>query len=115
MIIGDAHDQSTLALHQVLHRRYAPLRLSNIIARFDRTIQSRDAHNEASDAQIRDAPLSRGMTTRKFHASNRLKTNVALVPPKPKELDRTVPSLALSIRLRTIGMSAKTGSSSLIC
>src|SRR6516165_6519261 len=49
------------------------------------------------------------------HASRRLKTNVALVPPKPKEFDRTVPILALSIRLRTIGMSAKTGSSSVMC
>src|SRR5216683_627609 len=43
------------------------------------------------------------------HASIRLKTSVALVPPKPKEFDITVPIRALSMRLRTIGMSAKTG------
>src|SRR5262249_7608638 len=52
---------------------------------------------------------------RRNHASSRLKTSVALVPPKPKEFDSTVPSLALSMRLRAIGMSAKTGSSSVIC
>src|SRR6202021_3205649 len=48
----------------------------------------------------------------KSHASIRLNTSVALVPPKPKEFESTVPKLALSMRLRTIGMSAKTGSSS---
>src|ERR1700740_141166 len=49
------------------------------------------------------------------HASSRLNTSVALVPPNPKELESTVPSWALSMRLRTIGMSAKTGSSSVLC
>ena len=48
------------------------------------------------------------------HASIRLNTSVALVPPKPNEFDSTVPSLALSMRLRTIGMSANTGSSSVM-
>jgi hypothetical protein len=32
---------------------------------------------------IMDAPLSRGMTNRKSHASIRLNTSVALVPPRP--------------------------------
>ncbi len=39
-------------------------------------------------------------------------TMVALVPPKPKEFDSTEPIFAPSMRLRTIGMSAKSGSSS---
>src|SRR5882724_2367873 len=47
-------------------------------------------------------------------ASRRLNTRVALVPPKPNEFDSTAPILALSMRLRTIGMSANTGSSSVI-
>ena len=34
----------------------------------------------------------------------------ALVPPKPKELDNTQPSFTLSLRSRTIGISAKAGS-----
>src|SRR6188472_1494517 len=48
------------------------------------------------------------------YASNRLNTSVALVPPKPNEFDIAVPILALSIRLRTIGISANTGSSSVM-
>src|SRR5712671_2805070 len=45
-----------------------------------------------------------------YHASSRLKTTDALVPPKPKEFDSTQPSATLSRRSRTIGMSAKAGS-----
>ena len=42
MIIGDAHDQTALALHQVLHRRVAPIIL-DVITRARRVIQySRD-------------------------------------------------------------------------
>src|SRR5690606_8735148 len=48
------------------------------------------------------------------YASRCLKANVAFVPPKPNEFDRTQPSFALSLRSRTIGMSAKAGSSSSI-
>src|SRR5579871_1967569 len=61
-------------------------------------------HDGKSDCRLRD----------EAYASSRLNTSVALVPPKPKEFDSTVPSLALSMRLRTIGMSAKTGSSSVM-
>lgn len=45
-------------------------------------------------------------------ASRRRMTIVALVPPKPNELDSTVAILASSRRSRTMGMSAKSGSSS---
>ena len=41
---------------------------------------------------------------------SRLNTTDALVPPKPNEFDSTQPSLALSMRSRTIGMSAIAGS-----
>ncbi len=41
-------------------------------------------------------------------ASASIRLNDALVPPKPKEFDSTVPSFTLSLRLRTIGMSANT-------
>ena len=58
--------------------------------------------------KTRQAPLAQAYA----HASSRLNTSVAFVPPKPNEFDSTVPIRALSIRLRTIGMSAKTGSSS---
>ena len=44
------------------------------------------------------------------HASSRLNTTDALVPPKPNEFDSTQPSVTLSRRSRTIGMSAKAGS-----
>ena len=40
------------------------------------------------------------------HASSRLNTMDALVPPKPNELDSTHPTATLSRRSRTIGMSA---------
>ena len=43
-----------------------------------------------------------------------LKMRVALVPPKPKLFDITQLSSALSMRLRTIGISAKAGSNSSI-
>ena len=56
----------------------------------------------------------RGMTKIKSHASIRLNTSVAFVPPNPKEFESTVPSFALSMRLRTIGTSANTGSSSVM-
>ena len=79
---------------------------------------SADVHGEVS---TRNFALCPAMTVnwgfqfaRKIHASIRLNTSVALVPPKPKEFDSTVPSLALSMRLRTIGMSANTGSSSVM-
>src|ERR1700738_3893657 len=45
-----------------------------------------------------------------YHASSRLKTTDALVPPKPKEFDSTQDSATLSRRSRTIGMSSKAGS-----
>src|SRR5262249_13389676 len=45
------------------------------------------------------------------HASKRLNTTDALVPPKPNEFDSTQPSATLSRRSRTIGTSAKAGSS----
>src|SRR5215207_1547499 len=45
------------------------------------------------------------------YASNRFSTIEALVPPKPKELERTQPSSTLSRRSRTIGISAISGSS----
>src|SRR5690606_1052057 len=48
------------------------------------------------------------------HPLKRWKTSVALVPPKPKELERTVSIRALSIRLRTIGTPSNSGSSSVI-
>ena len=42
-------------------------------------------------------------------------TNVPLVPPKPKEFDMAQVMPALSLRSRTIGMSAKSGSRVSIC
>jgi hypothetical protein len=51
---------------------------------------------------------------RRPQASTCLRTSVALVPPNPKELERTCPSLAPSRRWRRIGMSAKAGSISSI-
>src|SRR5581483_9460195 len=48
------------------------------------------------------------------HASQRLMTKVALVPPKPKLFDMTQLRFALSWRLRTTGTSANSGSSSSI-
>src|SRR5690606_39652877 len=54
-------------------------------------------------------------TCNTHHASSRLKTSEALVPPKPNELDRTAPISALSLRSRSMGISAKAGSSSSIC
>jgi hypothetical protein len=61
----------------------------------------RDPHDEAAlalhDASSWAAPIR----------YERWKTSVALVPPKPKELDRTVSILALSMRLRTIGTPSK--------
>jgi len=119
MIIGDAHDQSALALHQVLHRRHHFLCLSMSVSSGPDAF--RPVHRFGAfpyqDADCRDKPGygdTRIRNAQKYHASSRLKTSVALVPPKPKEFDSTVPILALSMRLRTIGMSAKTGSSSLI-
>src|ERR1700733_10400879 len=44
-------------------------------------------------------------------ASSRLNTTEALVPPKPNEFDSTQPSVTLSRRSRTMGISAKAGSS----
>ena len=46
-----------------------------------------------------------------YQASTRLSTNEAFVPPKPNEFDSTQPSFTPSRRSRTIGMSAKAGSS----
>src|SRR5215813_2437306 len=113
MIIGNAHDQSTLAFHQILHRRRAPLIV--------RTSSPGSTGRSSNTKRCRmptvantGCPAFAGHDDMKTHASSRLKTSVALVPPKPKEFDSTVPSLALSMRLRTIGMSANTGSSSLM-
>src|SRR5215831_1021325 len=44
------------------------------------------------------------------HASSRLNTTDALVPPNPNEFDSTQPSATPSRRSRMIGMSAKAGS-----
>src|SRR5215468_2142755 len=44
------------------------------------------------------------------HASSRLNTTDALVPPNPNEFDSTQPSATPSRRSRTIGISAKAGS-----
>ncbi len=46
------------------------------------------------------------------HASQRLITKVALVPPKPKLFDMTQLRLTSSCRLRAMGTSANSGSSS---
>ena len=119
MIIGDAHDQPALALHQVLHHWCAPL-ISDVITRAGRrerrsyellrVIQWMARITEPAPCRwMHDSTLAV-----QSHASIRLNTSVALVPPKPKEFDSTVPSLALSMRLRTIGMSANTGSSSVM-
>jgi hypothetical protein len=53
-----------------------------------------------------------GRVRRPAHASRRFKTIDEFVPPKPKPFESTQPIRALSIRCRTIGMSAKAGSSS---
>src|SRR5207248_10959967 len=80
-----------------------------------RVIQySRGASDRIERHGVLDAPPSGGMTRTPDYASSRLKTSVALVPPKPNEFDSTVPSLALSMRLRTIGMSENAGSSSVM-
>src|SRR5437868_15418300 len=114
MIIGDAHDQPALTLHQVLHCQRHFL------------VSSCPALCRASTSSVPSwiktwmAGTSPAMTVElhvqatKTHASNRLSTSVALVPPKPKEFESTVPSLALSMRLRTIGISANNGSSSVM-
>src|SRR5215471_14461468 len=51
-----------------------------------------------------------GRARKGLHASKRLRTIDALVPPKPNEFDSTQPTATLSQRSRTIGMSANSGS-----
>src|SRR5690606_10495285 len=66
-----------------------------------------DAHDEGA--------LARQETGDAHYASSRLKTSEALVPPKPKEFDKTVPISTPSLRWRRIGMSATAGSISFMC
>ena len=86
VVVGDPHDQPALALHQLRHATaYLP--------------------------RYRPLPLARArINLHAPHASSRLNTTDALVPPKPNEFDSTQPSVTSSRRSRTIGMSAKAGS-----
>src|SRR5690606_25660072 len=63
----------------------------------------RDTHDQAA--------FSLHDPCHEFYPLCRWKTSVALVPPKPKELERTVSIVALSMRLRTIGTPSNSGSS----
>ena len=69
----------------------------------------RDTHDDAALSlhQIAQEPVLRQFCTR-------WKTSVALVPPKPNELVRTVSILASSTRVVTIGSPSNSGSSSSI-
>lgn len=90
------------------------------VARRDRTAMLRQCCDEMTVR--RDPARSGDAAIRRFsgshpdagaandHSPARLNTSVALVPPKPKEFDSTVSIFAPSMRLRTIGMSAKAGS-----
>ena len=84
MTIGHAHNQAAFALHQACR-----------------------AFNRACAVCVHNC-------VHRAHASICLKNSVALVPPKPNEFDRTVPSFTLSMRFCTIFISAKAGSSSSI-
>src|SRR3984885_2927598 len=129
MIIGDAHDQPAFALHQLVH--IAPYLITrSVCCLAPHFAGSRRAMLAISwRVRVRDSPAREcrmcgtcsasprilpGEVKTKSHASIRLNTSVALVPPNPNEFESTVPSLALSMRLRTIGMSAKAESSSWI-
>lgn len=72
----------------------------------------RDAHHQAAlavhQSRFAHARLAPGQ------ASMCLNTIAAFVPPNPNEFDSTAPSLTLSRRARTMGMSAKAGSISSI-
>src|SRR5437764_12179718 len=81
MIVRDAHDQATLALHQLSHAARIFLALSEV------------------------GGIGRPQT------STCLSTMEALVPPKPNEFDSTQPSCTSSRRSRTMGISSNAGSS----
>ena len=91
VVVGDPHDQPALALHQSRHVTRQPRRylITTVAPAGIRVF-----------GQLRPNP----------HASSRLNTTDALVPPKPNEFDSTQPSFTSSRRSRTIGMSAKAGS-----
>ena len=88
VVVGDPHDQPALALHQLA--------------------SCRSTHHSGAPSL---APPGKRSTSLAPQASSRLNTTEALVPPKPNEFDSTQPSVTSSRRSRTIGMSAKAGSS----
>ena len=89
VIVGDAHDQASLALHQSVSTRHS-VSSSN----FFQTIASLEARGPGR--LDREPPGSRMILL--SHASGCLNTKVALVPPKPKELDSTARRFTLSRR-----------------
>src|SRR6185437_164681 len=103
MVIGDPHHQPALSFHQP---RHSSLNVFHLLRSFPRKRESR-----ANWHLIKSwVPAFAGTSGNKHYASSRLNATDALVPPKPNEFDNTQPSLALSRRSRTIGMSAKAGS-----
>src|SRR5262249_55851863 len=83
VVVRNPHDEAALALHQHVN---APAASSSPEGRIEALV-----------------PVG--------HASSRLSTIDAFVPPKPNEFDSTQDSATLSRRSRTIGMSSNAGSS----
>src|SRR5262249_59223372 len=110
-----------------LRERHDPLaeRLALIGKREHRTVRGERAGDPPGDRVVvgdpHDQPAlalhqrlhATQLPLRKYspQASSRLNTTDAFVPPNPNELDRTQPSSTSSFRSRTMGTSAKAGSS----
>jgi hypothetical protein len=113
MVVGHAHDQAATALHQSGHAGTPRFTVGPQVAADDpkmgmgKPVCPMGDHCEVKDPRGLPLHFCDRPVTGSPHASTCFSTIVALVPPKPKEFDTTQPSLASSMRLRTIGMSAK--------
>src|SRR5262245_47407518 len=96
--VGHAHDQAALAGHQWSWFGDVDVRHGHLPL-----MPRADRHRIIFALCARQACGA--------HASQRLSTKVALVPPKPKLFDMTQLSATSSRRLRTMGTSLNSGSS----
>ena len=105
VIVGDAHDEAALPLHQTRHA--SPLFVLRLLSGCGPRARKRRERcgRPAPQLQALEPPVERRCHER----------CVAFVPPKPNEFESTVSIRALSIRSRTMFMSATAGSSSSIC